>query len=74
MKKFIVAFNGSCEIYANTQEEAEDKFWDLIDNNQPLPGNLYDLDYCMTEEQEREAVNELSEKMKAFWYNPRKEI
>ncbi len=72
--KYVVFFNGSCEIDAANQEEAEQKFWDLIGNDQPLPDNLYDLDDCKTVEQEREEVNEQYEKMKALWYNPRKEI
>lgn len=54
--KYVVFFNGSCEIDAANQEEAEQKFWDLIGNDQPLPDNLYDLDDCKTVEQEREEV------------------
>lgn len=43
-KTFWVDFSGYCEIEAETAEEAEKKFWDFINEDKPLPQNIYDVD------------------------------
>lgn len=43
-KTFWVDFSGYCEIEAETAEEAEQKFWDFINEDMPLPQNIYDVD------------------------------
>lgn len=43
-KTFWVDFSGYCEIEAETAEEAEQKFWDFINENIPLPQNIYNVD------------------------------
>lgn len=55
MQKFYVDFRGYCEIEAESGHDAEDKFWELIFNNKPLPKNIYDV-WCIeqkTEDNER---------------------
>ena len=43
-KTFWVDFSGYCEIEAETAEEAEQKFWDFINDDMPLPQNIYEVD------------------------------
>ena len=40
---FYIDFQGSCEIEAQSAEEAEEKFWELINYDKPLPHNLYEI-------------------------------
>lgn len=42
-KTFWVDFDGYCEIEAETAEEAEQKFWDLINEDMPLTKNIYGI-------------------------------
>lgn len=79
--KYVVSFSGWCEIEAANREEAENKFWDLVGNDQPLPDNLYDLDNCISEEEEQAEYDRQRKAYEAMWhspdypdYNPRKEI
>lgn len=44
MKTFWVDFTGYCEIEAETAEEAENKFWSYIEDDIPLPQNIYDVE------------------------------
>ena len=75
--KYIVSFSGKCEIEAANREEAENKFWDLVGNGQPLPDNLYDLNNCISKEKQVE-YDRRRKAYEAMWhspdYNPRKEI
>lgn len=41
---FWIDFQGYCEIEADTAEEAEQKFFDLIMEDQPLPNNIYEVE------------------------------
>lgn len=41
MTTFYIDFDGYCEIDAETPEEAQDKFWEILQNDQPLPKSLY---------------------------------
>lgn len=50
-KTFYVDFSGYCEIEAETTEEAEQKFWDFINEGKPLPQDIYDID-CVEEKTE----------------------
>ncbi len=55
MPKFYVDFQGHCEIEAESDHDAEDKFWELINNDKPLPENVYNV-WCVeqkTEDNER---------------------
>ena len=40
MKNFTIDFSGSCVIAAEDETAA---FWELINNQQPLPMNLYEV-------------------------------
>lgn len=54
-QKFYVDFWGYCEIEAENPHDAQNKFWELINNNKPLPENVYDI-WCIeqkTEDNER---------------------
>lgn len=42
--RFYVDFSGYCEIEADSPEDAEQKFWDLINEDKPLPENIFDID------------------------------
>lgn len=42
MKKFYVDFSGYCEIEAENEDEALDKFWDIVNADEPLPHNYYE--------------------------------
>lgn len=44
MKKYYVDFSGYCEIEAETPEQAKAKFWWLIQEEIPLPRNIYEID------------------------------
>ena len=44
MKTFYIDFFGYCEIDANSTEEAQEIFWKIINENKPLPQNVYELD------------------------------
>lgn len=44
MKTWYVDFSGYCEIEAETADEACEKFWEYINNDQPLPQNIYDFE------------------------------
>jgi hypothetical protein len=41
--KYYIDFEGYCEIDAENAEKAQEKFWDLIYENKPLPHNLYEI-------------------------------
>ena len=41
MTTFYIDFDGYCEIDAETPEEAQDKFWEILQNEQQLPNSLY---------------------------------
>ena len=43
MKTFRIDFTGSCAITAMDEETALAIFWHLIQTEQPLPSNLYDI-------------------------------
>lgn len=43
MKNFTIDFAGSCVITAEDETAALHTFWELINNQQPLPMNLYDV-------------------------------
>ena len=43
MKNFAIDFTGSCAIAAEDEAAALRAFWELINNQQPLPMNLYDV-------------------------------
>lgn len=44
-KTFYIDFNGYCEIEADTPEQAVNEFWRLIQEELPLPQNVYHLEY-----------------------------
>lgn len=44
MKTYYVDFSGYCEIEANTIQEAEEKFWEFLSNDKPLPSNIYEIE------------------------------
>lgn len=44
MKTYYVDFSGYCEIEADTVQEAERKFWEFLDNEKPLPSNIYRIE------------------------------
>lgn len=44
MKIYYVDFSGYCEIEANTIQEAEEKFWEFLSNDKPLPSNIYEIE------------------------------
>ena len=41
MAIYYVDFSGYCAVNADSANEAEDKFWEYIYNNAPLPHNFY---------------------------------
>lgn len=43
MKNFTIDFAGSCVIAAEDENAALRTFWELINNQQPLPMNLYEV-------------------------------
>ena len=43
-KTFFVDFSGYCEIEAETREQAETEFWRLVQEELPLPQNIYDIE------------------------------
>lgn len=43
MKNFAIFFTGSCVIAAENETAAVSTFWELINNQQPLPMNLYEV-------------------------------
>ena len=43
-KTFYIDFCGYCEIQATDAETAEEIFWQMVGNDQPLPHNLYEID------------------------------
>ena len=43
MKNFTIDFAGSCVIAAEDEAAALRAFWELINNRQPLPMNLYEV-------------------------------
>lgn len=43
-KTYFVDFSGYCEIEAESETEAETKFWDYINEDNPLPQNIYDIE------------------------------
>ena len=43
MKTWCIDFSGYCEIKAETNDEAKEIFWHLVENNKPLPCNLYGI-------------------------------
>ena len=43
MKNFTIDFTGSCVIAAEDEAAALRTFWELINNQQPLPMNLYEV-------------------------------
>lgn len=43
MKNFTIDFAGSCVIAAEDETAAMRTFWELINNQQPLPMNLYEV-------------------------------
>lgn len=43
MTTYCINFYGSCEISANSEEEAKKKFWRLIYHDEALPSNWYDI-------------------------------
>ena len=44
MPKFKLCFYGSTEIEAHNAESALNKFYELIEFDEPLPSNLYKVD------------------------------
>lgn len=44
MATYYVDFSGYCEVEADSADEAEIKFWEYINNDAPLPQNIYDLE------------------------------
>lgn len=44
MTNFFIDFSGFCEIKAETEEEALEKFWELISDDKPLPDSIYVID------------------------------
>lgn len=52
MKTYAVDFSGWCVIEANSSEEAEGLFWEMINEDRPLPENLYEIE-CVEEVEER---------------------
>lgn len=40
---FFVDFGGWCEIEAESEEQARKKFWQLINEDKPLPSNVYEI-------------------------------
>lgn len=43
-KTFFVDFSGYCEIEAETREQVETEFWRLVQEELPLPQNIYDIE------------------------------
>ncbi len=43
MYSFDIKFEGSCTIHAESFEEAIKKFWQFINDEKPLPSNLYEI-------------------------------
>jgi hypothetical protein len=41
--KFYVDFSGYCEIEAEDAALAQDKFWELVNEDKPLPCNIYEI-------------------------------
>lgn len=44
MSVYYVDFSGWCKVEADSASEAEDKFWEYIHNDAPLPHNVYTLE------------------------------
>lgn len=43
MNRYYVDYSGYCTIEANSPEEAEEKFWTLLENHR-LPDEVVDVD------------------------------
>ena len=44
MSAYYVDFSGYCKVEADSASEAEDKFWEYIHDDAPLPRNVYTLE------------------------------
>jgi len=55
MLKYYIDFQGYCEIEAENADDAHNKFWEFINDDKPLPENVYEV-WCIepkTEDNER---------------------
>lgn len=43
MSKFTIYFQGYCEIEGENPHDAQNKFWELINDDKPLPENIYEV-------------------------------
>lgn len=43
MSEYYIDFEGYCVIEAENEEEAKKKFWQIIQSDEPLPSNLYEI-------------------------------
>ncbi len=49
-KIYCFYFNGKCRITATDEETARDMFWEMLQNDQPLPDNDYNINYVIASE------------------------
>ena len=43
MNNYYIDFEGYCVIEAENAEEAQQKFWQMIQRDEPLPCNVYEI-------------------------------
>lgn len=63
MKTWYVDFSGYCEIEAENEFEAEEKFWNFINSDKALPQNIYDFDGI---EEKKDCLNRIERELNDF--------
>lgn len=51
MNTYYVDFSGWCKVEANSESEAEAKFWEYVYDDVPLPHNVYKLEEVEEDEE-----------------------
>jgi hypothetical protein len=49
--KYYVDFSGYCEVEASSSKEAVQAFWSAVNDDKPLPCNVYEIQ-CVEEKEE----------------------